>query len=214
MRKVYAILTVQLCLTAANIGFIHTNEGAREFVMKNPSIHIICLVIALGCMCAIVCTGLGKRVPHNYILCAIFTLTEGYIIAGFTSVYPKENVIAAGLCTALVSIALTVYALYTKTDISVFIGMSFVVYLAMLPMCFIAAALSLDAVRIVYCCIGLILYSLFLIIDTKIICEKNKSFGGYEVEYDDYIICAMQLYLDIVMIFVYILSLLGAAGGD
>jgi hypothetical protein len=62
---------------------------------------------------------------------------------------------------------------------------------------------------IVYCCIGVSFYSLFLIIDTKMICDSNKSMGGFDIDYDDHILCALQLYLDIVMIFVYLLRLLG-----
>jgi len=47
----------------------------------------------------------------------------------------------AGLTTALVTISLTIYAMFTKTDIRVFMALVFVLYLAMLPMCIIGAIL-------------------------------------------------------------------------
>lgn len=67
----------------------------------------------------------------------------------------------------------------------------------------------MPGLRVLYCCLGLLFYSIFLIVDTMLICRNGKSAGGYEVSYDDYIIGALQLYLDIVMIFIYILQLLG-----
>jgi FtsH-binding integral membrane protein len=37
----------------------------------------------------------------------------------------------------------------------------------------------------------------------------GKSMNGYECDLDDYVTGAMMLYIDIIMIFVYILKLLG-----
>ena len=55
---------------------------------------------------------------------------------------------------------------------------------------------------------GVVLYGLFLIIDTMMII-KGDSMTGKGVGIDDYIIGAMMLYIDIIMMFVYILRLLG-----
>lgn len=61
-----------------------------------------------------------------------------------------------------------------------------------------------------YCALGLVFYSIFLIIDTMQICG-GKSVGGYALDMDEYIMGALMLYIDIIMIFIYILRLLGAA---
>ena len=111
--------------------------------------------------------------------------------------------------TALTTIALTIYALRTKTNIEVFVAMSFVVYLAMLPLIIISFFIGLGALNTLYCALGVILYGLYLIIDTMMIC-KGKGMSGRGCQMDDYIIGAMMLYLDIIMMFVYILQLLGS----
>jgi FtsH-binding integral membrane protein len=56
-----------------------------------------------------------------------------------------------------------------------------------------------------YCCIGVILFGFYLIIDTQMI------LGGKTVEIavDEYFLAAMLLYIDIIQIFLYILQLLG-----
>lgn len=213
VRKVYGILTAQLVLTAILITGVQVDEGFRAFCWTNQWLHILAVITAISTMIAIICC-CGRSYPINMVLCAIFTLAEGYCVAGFTSVYEPELVVTAGVATALVSIALTIYAFYTKTDINTFMAMAFIVYLAMLPMLLFGGfVMGMRAAYMVYCTLGLLLYSLFLIIDTKMIADSGNSFGGFAVAYDDYVIGAMQLYLDIIMIFVYILSIMGAGGG-
>ena len=114
----------------------------------------------------------------------------------------------AGAATALATISLTVYAMTTKTDLSVFMALSFVVCLAMLPMMIIGIFIRVPIFHTLICCFSVLMYSLYLIIDTMMICNGN-SLGGRGCEFDDYIIGALMLYMDIIMLFVYILRLLG-----
>jgi FtsH-binding integral membrane protein len=90
-----------------------------------------------------------------------------------------------------------------------FMALGAVVYFAMLPLMLIGFFVYSSYMNTVYCCLGLLLYSLFLIIDTQMI-VGGKSMNGYECDLDDYVTGAMMLYLDIIMIFVYLLKLLGS----
>ena len=58
----------------------------------------------------------------------------------------------------------------------------------------------------IYCCVGVIVFGLYLMIDTQMI------FGGRSVELsiDDWALAAMLLYIDIIQIFLYILQLLSS----
>lgn len=134
------------------------------------------------------------------------------MVGNLTSFYEPKIVCMAGLATALVTIALTIYAMRTKTDIQVFVALAFVVYLAMFPLLIICLIVRLDGLYTLYCCLGLLFYSLYLIIDTMIICGKVKDGNGHnsiQMDYNDYVVGALMLYLDIIMIFIYILRLLG-----
>ena len=59
----------------------------------------------------------GRSYPVNYILLFIFTLSESYMIAGFTSLYDKNTVFLAAFGTALVTVALTFYVMIIKVNI-------------------------------------------------------------------------------------------------
>ena len=94
----------------------------------------------------------------------------------------------------------------TKVQIEVFGAMAFVVYMAMLPIAIISFFMFPGKpLMILYNVLGVLLYSLFLIIDTMMICNKGNSMSNYSVDYDDYVMGALMLYLDIVMLFIYIL---------
>lgn len=110
----------------------------------------------------------------------------------------------AGGATALTTIALTIYAMRTTTKIEVFAGMAFVVYLAMLPLMIISFCIGLGGLYTLYLCLGIVLYGLFLIIDTIMI-TGGKTMSKRACSMDDYVIGAMMLYLDIIYLFIYIL---------
>ena len=54
----------------------------------------------------------------------------------------------------------------TKTSIEFFYAITFVIYIAMLPLWIIGLFMHVKALHIVYCALGLLFYSVFLIIDT------------------------------------------------
>ena len=83
----------------------------------------------------------------------------------------------------------------------------------MFPLFIIGLIMKSPILHIVYCALGLVFYSVYLIIDTMQICG-GKSVGGYALDMDEYIMGALMLYIDIIMIFIYILKLLAAASGD
>jgi len=116
----------------------------------------------------------------------------------------------AALATALVTISLTVYAMRTKVKIEVFGAMAYVVYIAMFPLILIGFVLGAQILSILYSVLGLIFYSLFLIIDTKMIVGGSNMMNR-ECSLDDYVVGAMMLYIDIIMIFIYLLKILGAS---
>ena len=107
--------------------------------------------------------------------------------------------------TFAVTLALTVYAMTTKTDFT-FCGPLLFVF------GFVFATASLFAffwgadMRLGFAIIGVILFSFYLIYDTQLILGgKHKK---YQFDKDDYILGALALYLDIINMFLYILQIL------
>jgi FtsH-binding integral membrane protein len=130
------------------------------------------------------------------------------MISAFHSI--SAVLIAVGI-TFFISLGVTLFACQTKFDFTsscwlliVMLVMSLVLMGISIALCF-AFNVVLQGV---YGGLGAVLMALFLAIDTQLIIG-NKRFR-YEAE--DYVNAALQLYLDICYMFMYILQLVGAAG--
>ena len=79
-------------------------------------LNIVCCVLSFVTLLAIVCY-YGRTFPLNYLLFIIFTLLEAYMISGFTAANKDMHTILAALATALVSISLTIYSMFTRYEV-------------------------------------------------------------------------------------------------
>lgn len=152
-------------MTCAFIALVQTSPSVNDFASRNFALAICAAVGAIVSAIVLICC-FRRQSPHNYILLFIFTACETYMVGGLTARYDQKLVILAGLVTALVVIALTIYAMRTKTSIEFFYAITFVIYIAMIPLWIIGLFMHVKALHIVYCALGLLFYSVFLIIDT------------------------------------------------
>ena len=62
--------------------------------------------------------------------------------------------------------------------------------------------------RLVYASIGCIIFSLYIVYDTQLMMGGSHK---YALSPEEYIFAALNLYLDIIRLFMYILSIIGAS---
>lgn len=116
----------------------------------------------------------------------------------------KLVVLIAAVTTLGITVACTLYAMFSKTDFKVKIGIIIVVSMAMSFLGIFVIFFHEKFLIIIYCTLGVILFGIYLIVETQLI------IGGRRLQFsiDDYITAAMLLYIDIVQIFLYILAML------
>ncbi|CDW79303.1 UNKNOWN [Stylonychia lemnae] len=207
IRKVYGILSAQLSLTAFMCLIPYLSDSVRAIMVSQFWLVILSMVMAIVLVCTLFCVpSLARKVPTNYYLMFAFTICESYSIAFVcAAVNDAKTVLAAAAITAAIVVSLTIYALTTKKDFTVMGGMIFV-FSACLLMFGVFTMFWGYYARVVYCCLGLILFGLYLIIDTQMICGGKR----YSVSKEDYIYGAIILYLDILNIFLFVLQLLSS----
>ena len=202
VRKVYGILGTQLSLTAFTCALpMIAPETASYF--RHPAVFYTSLVMQIVLTCALFCVrSLSRTVPINYILLFMFTMAESHLVSAICTLYDPQTVFMAASMTAALVVGLTLYAMTTKTDFTFMysFGVSFLVCMLSMSLFLIFSAFNM---RIIYCAFGVLLFSIYLIADTQMIV------GNYGLDYDDYILGAIMLYVDIIQIFLYILRLLG-----
>ena len=65
---------------------------------------------------------LSKKSPINYILLALFTVSESYLVSSICTISDEWSVLMCGVLTLAVTAGLTLHALTTKKDYSSWVG--------------------------------------------------------------------------------------------
>ncbi len=113
--------------------------------------------------------------------------------------------------TAGLVVGLTFYAMTTKTDFTVFGSLLWSIGALFLLFSLFSVFFG-PTLRLIYCTLGVLLFSFYLIFDTQLIIGGEDRYAM--VGNDDYILGAVILYLDVINIFIYILQILSAASRD
>mmetsp|Transcript_20286 Transcript_20286/g.20298 ORF Transcript_20286/g.20298 Transcript_20286/m.20298 type:complete len:133 (+) Transcript_20286:305-703(+) len=119
--------------------------------------------------------------------------------------YDTYTVITAAVMTLGVTLVLTAYACLTKTDFRPCVGIMFIALSSMIMMMFFGLYRMGDNFEVVWCSLGVIIYGVYIIIDTQLIVDGEK----YGITSDDYVIGAMLIYVDVIALFLRILELIG-----
>ena len=214
IKKVYAILSCQLLLTSLFVTMTFSDSMAKFFV-ENIGILWACLGVSLIIAITLICfKSVARTVPTNYILLGIWTFCESWMVATCASLYDPTTVFIAACLTAAVTCALTVYACTTKTNFTFCGGMLFAgtCLMLLLGIFFLIFGMgsynspTFKVINILYCGLGVFIYSIYLIYDTQLVMGKF----GIEYSIDDYVVAAMMIYIDIIQLFLYILRILGS----
>ena len=208
IRKVYGILVFQLLITTLICILSMTSESFAEFQAENSGIFIGVAVLSLMLLLAILCfKEIAKRVPINYIALTFFTLCEAYMVSfACSSVGEPKIVIMAAAMTLGMTLSLTIYAFTTKSDFTTMGSGLFVIATGLLMFGMFMWIFSSwnEPLFILYTTLGVIVYGFYLIYDTQLIMGGKEE----EIDLDDYIIGAIMIYLDIIIIFLKLLTLL------
>ena len=208
IRKVFGIVTIQLIFSFAFILLCQT-KTIKKFVAQNEalcvvlfSISIIAFIISV---CVISCNRqLARKVPTNYILLFCVTLAESILSAAAAINYPIEIVVAAIILTIAASIGIICYTLKSKRDLS-YCGMTlFVLISQVLFFGFLNLIFRSNFLNLIYTFLSTVMFGLYLVYDVQLISGKF----GREYSVDDYIFASMELYIDIIRLFLEILRIL------
>ena len=211
--KTYGILLTQLAITCAFIALTFI-PPIKEFIHKdlfNSPVVITFLIIFIIVTIVVVivfscCRDTARTVPINYILLFAFTLCMSFYCLLLCSLYETDLVLSAGILTFGATVGLTLYAVKTKTDYTYCGAFLF----ALLFILILSVCLFFWVGYVIFVLLlGILVYSLYIIYDTQLIIG-NKTFS-YNV--DDYCLAALNLYIDIIYMFIKILQLLSYLKG-
>lgn len=209
IRKVYSILSIQLLVTLVFILLVKYEKNTLEVVQNNIVLLLIALIVSFAALIAMACVESVRRTsPTNIIVLGIFTLAETYLVGASTIRFDPEDVLLAIGITAAVCVGLTIFAFQTKWDFTMLGGILFVGLIVLILFSFIAMFFPGKTMSLVYSSCGAMLFCVYLIYDTQMMMGGKHK---YSISPEEYIFGALALYLDIINIFIHILSIIGSS---
>lgn len=206
IAKVFGILAYQMVLLflVVLLGFV--SDTFRHLLLTSNALDVITFIISISCLVIpIIYPNLFRQVPTNYILLTIFTLSYSYLIAAYTVQFTPSSVLLAIFLTTITVVCISLYALYTKSDYTVIGGFLFTSLTLLIICSLILIFFPIKILYMIYLYFGLIIFCAYLLYDVQLLVGKGyRKFGE-----DDYILAAINIYLDIIGIFIRILAIVG-----
>eukprot|EP01024_Parvocaulis_polyphysoides_P002177 TRINITY_DN10681_c1_g1_i3.p1 TRINITY_DN10681_c1_g1~~TRINITY_DN10681_c1_g1_i3.p1 ORF type:complete len:251 (+),score=23.54 TRINITY_DN10681_c1_g1_i3:107-859(+) len=211
VRKVFGILSVQLIVTTLISTIFLTVQPIKEYIKSPQGVWAFWLawVITLVLIIAMACSEDARRKhPTNLMMLGAFTLAESYLVGVISAQFDTELVLLAFGITAAITISLTLFAMQTKYDFTTCGGLLLGLLIGFLLTTILGSIFFRDRIWVAAVSgFGAFLFSAYLVFDIQLVMGGRK----YELGPDEYVFAALNLYLDIINIFLYILQLLNAA---
>ncbi|NXO68749.1 LFG3 protein, partial [Phainopepla nitens] len=220
IRKVYAIISLQLLVTVGIISIFTFVEPVSAFVRRNVAIYYASYAVFLVTFLVLACCqGPRRRFPWNIILLSIFIL-KCQVTCFVCSMYRTQAVLIAMVITAIVAIIVTIFCFQTKARRGMHPGLPSVGQLwgagqtcpaspaaCQHPgsLCSCSLPAQVPWLHMLYAAIGAIAFTLFLAYDTQLVLGNRKN----TLSPEEYIYGALTIYTDIISIFTFILQIVG-----
>jgi len=205
IRKVY--LTFFASLLMATLGvFVGLTESIFLTVLQYQTMFVIVEVAV--CLFAIT---VRRKPGINLLALALFTFLSGLtlspIIAYYTAIGNVAIIKEALILTVVTFSGLTGYVFITKKDFSYLHGFLSMSLFGLIAVAIISIFFTMSpVVNLIYSYFGVLVFSGYILYDTSRILHQWQS--------DDYVGFALQLYLDFINLFLYILRILSSSDRD
>uniref|UniRef100_A0A9J7X4P3 Transmembrane BAX inhibitor motif containing 4 n=1 Tax=Cyprinus carpio carpio TaxID=630221 RepID=A0A9J7X4P3_CYPCA len=198
LRKVYTILSLQIIITTAVSALFMLCNPIKNFVHESP---LLVLISAIGSLILLLALAVYRHQhPINLYLLFGFTLLESLSVATAVSFYEYTIVLQAFVLTSAVFLGLTAYTFQSKRDFSKLGASLFAGLWILIIASFMRLFFYNDTMELVFAGAGALLFCGFIIFDTHLLMHKLSP--------EEHVLASINLYLDIVNLFIYILRIL------
>jgi len=200
LLKIYGILTCQLLITVALIFFNMMYTKLAYFYLTNVWFYWLNFGLTLAFL--ITLFFVHKIRIWNLVVLSLFSVCLGFSVGSICTIYSVSSVLSAAAITMIIFLSLTAFTLQTKINFN-FLGAGLILSLWALLWVglFFFVFFPSPLMSALYSAFGVILFTLFILYDTSALMTIYEE--------DEYILAAVNLYLDIINLFLMILRLMG-----
>lgn len=208
IRKVYSILSIQMLLTVAVASIVVFVRPVANFFVSSPGgfgLYIFLLILPFIVLCPLYYY--YQYHPINLLLLGVFTVAMSFAV-GLTCAFTKgEIILESVILTSVVVVSLTMYTFWAAKrghDFN-FLG-PFLFSAVMILMFFALIQIFFPLGRIalmIYGGLASLIFCGYIIYDTDNLIKRYS--------YDEYVWAAVSLYIDIINLFLSLLTLFRAS---
>lgn len=205
IRKIYTILSLQLFLTVAVAGVVVYVKPVQNFFLTTSGglgLYIFLIIFPFILMCPLYYY--SQSHPLNLLLLTLFTVCIAFAV-GLTCAFTSGKVILESvILTLVVVVSLTLYTFWASRkghDFSFLGPILFAGFMVLLVFILIQLIFPLGRLStMIYGALASLLFSGYIIYDTDNLIKRYS--------YDEYVWACVALYLDIINLFLSLLTLL------
>ncbi|XP_061769189.1 protein lifeguard 4 [Nerophis ophidion] len=198
LRKVYTLLSLQIILTTATSALFMFSQTIKEFVHASPA---VVLGSALGSLVLLLALAVYRhKHPVNLYLLLMFTLLEAISVATALTFYDYSTVLQALFLTCAVFAGLTTYTFQSKRDFTKLGAFLFSCLWILIIASVMRVFFNNDSTELLFAGTGALVFCGFIIYDTHMLMKQLSP--------EEHILASINLYLDIVNLFLHILRIL------
>ncbi|KAG5325334.1 LFG2 protein, partial [Pseudoatta argentina] len=218
VRKVFCLLTLQLIFTVFVISIFMFWDEAQKFMIVYWYLWIVAIAVFVISYCTVSFSVSARRTaPFNYICLILLTMAMSYLAAFISVFYDIEVILIVLGMTAVVTITIALIATFSTNrfmmklqfDLTLRPGLLMIIGLVAIVSIFTVLIILLFThimvLRLVIAIIGTLLLCMYLYFDVQTI------MGGRRIELspDEVIFATTQIYVDIVLLYQYLLIFMG-----
>ncbi|KAI9182250.1 hypothetical protein LWI28_023538 [Acer negundo] len=208
IRKIYVILSIQLLATimvAATVVSVRPIATFFSTTGAGLALYIVLIITPFIVLCPLYYY--HQKHPVNYLLLGIFTISLAFVV-GLTCAFTSGKVILeAVILTTVVVVSLTLYTFWAARrghDFNFLGPFLFGAVLVLMVFAVIQILFPLGKISVmIYGCLAAIIFCGYIVYDTDNLIKRYS--------YDEYIWAAVSLYLDVINLFLALLTIFRAA---
>ncbi|XP_010545100.1 PREDICTED: BI1-like protein [Tarenaya hassleriana] len=208
IRKVYSIISIQLLATIAVASVVVTVHPISTFFTTTGAglaLYVLLIFTPLIVLCPLYYY--HQKHPVNYLLLSVFTISLAFAV-GLTCAFTSGKVILESvILTTVVVLSLTGYTFWAAKrgyDFNFLGPFLFGAILVLMVFALIQILFPLGKISVmIYGCLASIIFCGYIVYDTDNLIKRYS--------YDEYIWAAVSLYLDVINLFLSLLTVFRAA---
>jgi len=204
-QNVFSIVAAQLAVTFGLVALFTFHQGALAIAYNNPWLLNISMISTIGLSLVMSFSQTARRqAPMNLILLGAYTVCQGFLVGLMSSFYRVDEVIYAIGITGAIVFGLAIYASTTKEDFTMKGGMMVSMLMALTIGSIVSIFYRGEFFNFILAVGGAAVFSMYIIYDLQMIIGDRKL----SISPEEYIFAALNLYVDIIRIFMELLKIL------